>query len=301
MLILAGVSMSMVTGEGSVLDRAIEASEKQEIAAFTEELNLLLNDYNMASVLDSAKTNREDKFFSVNKQGKSYTVSDNYSVVGEEAGNTMVIAPSKVGENFTLEMEDGKTYSILDDVNVENFNFDIKKGQNVSIKLVGQNMKIDNKNYKRSAINLEEGATLNLYVYGNVEVNSGYGENATGNTPGKGAYAGIHVPFGATLNLYGTGTITAIGGDAGDGEISKSNSLHAGGGGAGAGIGGAGGPGGAGETGTSNATSEKCSPGGKGGDCGTINIHDSITVIAYGGGGGAGGTNNAGIGAGGGG
>lgn len=337
MLILAGVGLSMVTGEGSVIDKAIEASEKQKIAAFTEELNLILNDYNMKSVVEDAKTGGQseaftnfleelknptepgkekvideytytgeylisykDKWFSVGKEGKSYVVKDNYSVVGDDAGNTIVIAPSTMGgkeENFTLEMEDGKTYIVLDNVNVENFNFDIKSGQNVSIKLVGQNMKIDNKKFKRSAINIAPGGTLNLYVYGTVEVNSGYGGSATGNTPGEGAFAGIRVPKDATLNLYGTGTLTAIGGDAGDGEVSDNISLHAGGGGAGAGIGGSGGKGGAGKNG-SNVNNEVCPAGGTGEDCGTINIHDSITVIAYGGGGGSGGTNGKGIGAG---
>ena len=175
MLILAGVGLSMVTGEGSVIDKAIEASEKQEIAGLTEELNLILNDYNMSSVIEEAKTGEQseaftnfleelknppdggekvideytytgeylisykDKWFSVAKQGRSYAVTDNYSVVGDDAGNTIVIAPSTMGgkeENFTLEMEDGKTYIVLDNVNVENFNFDIKSGQNVSIKLV---------------------------------------------------------------------------------------------------------------------------------------------------------------------
>ena len=206
---------------------------------FTEFLNDLAEEGKIDSYtyMDEYLISYKDRFYSVVKDGKSYVVSDHYSVVGEEAGNTVVIAPSKVGNDYTLELEDGKTYIVLDNVNVENFNFDIKSGQNVSIKLKGNNMKIDNKKFKRSAINIESGGILNLYIYGTVEVNSGYGGNASGNVSGEGAYAGIRVPKGAILNLYGTGTLTEIGGDAGDGEISKNNSLHAGGGGAGAGAG----------------------------------------------------------------
>ena len=206
---------------------------------FTEFLNDLADEGKIDSYtyMDEYLISYKDRFYSVVKDGKSYVVSDHYSVVGEEAGNTVVIAPSKVGNDYTLELEDGKTYIVLDNVNVENFNFDIKSGQNVSIKLKGNNMKIDNKKFKRSAINIESGGILNLYIYGTVEVNSGYGGNASGNVSGEGAYAGIRVPKGAILNLYGTGTLTEIGGDAGDGEISKNNSLHAGGGGAGAGAG----------------------------------------------------------------
>lgn len=76
-------------------------------------------------------------------------------------------------------------------------------------------MNIDNKGYKRSAIDLEEGATLNLYVYGTVEVNSGYGEDASGNVAGKGGYAGnggnVKVSSSSQIyayngNLYTDGT-----------------------------------------------------------------------------------------------
>lgn len=131
-----------------------------------------------------------------------------------------------------------------------------------------------------------------------------------------GGYAGIRVPWidendndtrepeeYATLNLYGKGTVIAIGGDAGDGGGAKTgNTGGGGGGGAGAGIGGNGGNGGA-----ANKTfreSEDLSAsvtdwtkhlpyrygtfdsgacGGDGENCGSVNINDSITVYAYGG------------------
>ena len=50
----------------------------------------------------------------------------------------------------------------------------------------------------------------------------GYGEKGAGGDTangegGPGGYAGIHVPFGANLNLNGKGTIISFGGSASDG------------------------------------------------------------------------------------
>lgn len=87
-------------------------------------------------------------------------------------------------------------------------------------------MTIDNKDYPgRSAIELEDGAILNLYVYGKVNVNSSLGVdgevgNENGAKGGAGANAGIHVTKNSTLNLYGTGTLIAYGGNAGKGTDS---------------------------------------------------------------------------------
>lgn len=321
MLILAGVSLNMVMGDTSVLKQAQEAVDKQELASFTEELNLILSGFNIKSAVQSAQTSGEDlyftnfleelvaadkidsytytgeylisykdKWFAVNKEGRSYVVSDNYSSeLEDEASSTVVIAPSKVGSDFTIKTEDsGKTFIILDDVNVKDFNFDIPEGATISIKLAAKNMVIDNANYKRSAINLNKGSTLNLYVYGNVTVNSGVGLKGDVNdykTTNPGGYAGIRVPDGATLNLYGDGVLTCIGGDAGDGNQYTADSSASiggtGGGGAGAGIGGNGGYG-------SGYSTGKGSDGGKGEDCGIVNIHESLTVYAYGGAGGSG-------------
>lgn len=137
----------------------------------------------------------------------------------------------------------------MENISAEDFNFFIPKGEPVTIKLMG-NMLIDNRNYEnRSAIDLEDGATLNLYVFGNVEVNSSFGalggdgSSADKLYGGPGANAGIHVTKNSVLNLYGTGTIKCFGGDAGNGGTCPTNSYDAGGGGgggAGAGIGGGG-------------------------------------------------------------
>ena len=322
MLILAGVSLNMIMGDTSVLKQAQEAVEKQEMASFIEELNMMLSGFNIKATVQSAQTSGpdlafsdyleelkrkgkidgytytgeylisyNDRFFSVVKEGRSYVVGENYSAVGEEAGNTVVIAPSKVGtgSEFTITKEDsGKTFIILDDVNVKDFNFDIPAGATISIKLAAKNMVIDNANYERSAINLNKGSILNLYVYGNVTVNSGVGLKGNGNdyqNINPGGYAGIRVPEDAILNLYGDGTITCIGGDAADGNQYTANVSAGkggtGGGGAGAGIGGNGGYG-------SGYAVGKGSNGGNGENCGVVNINDSLTVYAYGGAGGSG-------------
>ena len=113
-------------------------------------------------------------------------------------------------------------------------------------------LEINNSNTKdRSAINLNDNSTLNLYVYGNTTVNSSFGEDAANDNSraiGKGGYAGIHVPENATLNLFGDGVIKAYGGSASDGGTYATYSDGgtaggSGGGGAGAGIGGNGGNG----------------------------------------------------------
>lgn len=122
---------------------------------------------------------------------------------------------------------DKKTTLIFYDEIEDTLNFDIVSG-NVTIYMT-QDMTLTNRGLKRSAVDVHSGATLNLYVLENVKltVDSGYGEDANGNVPGKGGYAGIHVPEGATLNLYGKGTIEAFGGIAGTGgTIRASNNAN---------------------------------------------------------------------------
>ena len=322
MLILAGVSLSMVTGEGSVIAQAIKASELQEMAAKKEELLLLLNNFNMSSVVNETLNNEKLSFsnyleklktegsideyaymggylikykgtyFEVEKQGKNYTINfeNIYGTVDEDAKD-IVIAPDTIKKNENMALESGKNYIILDSVNVNDFNFYIEPMANVSIKLLG-NMKIDNREYtNRSAIDIQPKGVLNLYVYGNIEVDSSFGGTSGSGTSaddirgGSGGKAGIHVPDGATLNLYGDGKIICVGGDAGDGGTCPVNEYDAGGGGgggAGAGIGGNGGKGGD----TEYAIGKDGEPGEP---AGSISIYDTIEVYAYGGGGGSGG------------
>lgn len=100
-------------------------------------------------------------------------------------------------------------------------------------------MELTNSNSDRSAIHIEEGGVLKLYIADGVEciVNSGYGKqgdvaNGLGAKGGPGGYAGIHVTWTdtdqngkfdldkdsyGTLELYGSGKIIAYGGKAGFG------------------------------------------------------------------------------------
>lgn len=96
-------------------------------------------------------------------------------------------------------------------------------------------MTLTNSGIKRSAIDIEPGGTLDLFVAegAKLTVDSGYSsQGATGNMGmmkqnegGKGGYAGIHVPKGATLNLNGAGTVVAFGGNASAGGAGTSDTL----------------------------------------------------------------------------
>ena len=332
MLILAGVSLNATIGENGILTKAQNAKLASEESKRREDLEYILYEYNSSSFLgqadgftdylenlktegriddylytDTLIVKYDGVYYETEKNGEYYEIKnkledDLTGGSGETGENNYIVTPDNL-TNGNIEIAEGSSYVVLDEVKGEDFNFEIPAGEPVTIKIMGD-MNIDNKGYKRSAIDLEEGATLNLYVYGTVEVNSGYGEDASGNVAGKGGYAGIHVPEGATLNLYGTGTLTAIGGNAGSGgtlEDGRDNkNAGAGGGGAGAGIGGNGGTGGQYQDGVG-------SDGNSGESCGDVNIYNSLTIYAYGGAGnkatatagGAGGYPSAGIGGGG--
>ena len=64
MLILAGVSLNMIMGDTSVLKQAQEAVEKQEMASFIEELNMMLSGFNIKATVQSAQTSGPDLAFS---------------------------------------------------------------------------------------------------------------------------------------------------------------------------------------------------------------------------------------------
>ena len=318
MLILAGVSLNAVIGDNGILTKAQQAKLTQEESKRREYLEYILYEYNSSSFLgqedgftdylenlkeegkiedylytDTLIVKYDGVYYETEKKGEYYEIKnkleDDLTGGGEGgslAGNNYIVTPDNLTSGG-VEIEEGSSYVVLDEVKGENFNFEIPAGEAVTIKIMGD-MNIDNKGYKRSAIDLEVGATLNLYVYGKVEVNSGYGEDGDTNDYMKtndGGYAGIHVPEGSTLNLYGTGTLTAIGGDAGDGNSYLGNASSSqggsGGGGAGAGIGGNGGIG-------SGYAIGKGSDGGNGENCGNINIYNNLVVYAYGGAGGSG-------------
>lgn len=231
-------------------------------------------------------------YYYVKYQGETFCIKESdsiceFSEIPEEWENIIsnvdwekdiIVTPDTV-------IEKGGTYSVIENANMKDFSYDIPANTEVTIKLISD-IKITNEGLERSAINLNENSILNLKIYSNVEINSSYGKdperaNGAPGKPGLGGYAGIHVPKSAILNLYGDGTITVRGGDAGDGSDAMAGDIGgSGGGGAGAGIGGHGGIGGAG-------ASKLAEDGGDGEDCGTVMIHDSLTVNAYGGAGGS--------------
>lgn len=248
----------------------------------------------------------KDIYCELKKDGYGYMVDSvrgPAAVGGAEGGGAGAGAAGGSDEEYTIITSDSvmngsvtitgstdpnveKKYILLDDIEAKDFNLDIPEGQTVTI-ILAEDMEIDNKGFDRSAINLNKNSTLNLYIYGKIDVNSGYGKNADGNNPGEGGYAGIHVPETATLNLYGSGELIARGGNAGNGGTLTTGGQDqkksgAGGGGAGAGIGGAGGNGGVYQNGVGAS-------GGAGENCGKVNIYGDLTVYAYGGAGGSGG------------
>ena len=259
MLILAGVSINAIVGENGVLTKAQNAKLAAEEAAILEELELILFEYNSSEFLGEANgftsfladkkadgtiqdyiyldnliVKYKDGYYEAISDGEFYEINGKLEddLSGGGFGDNYIVTPDNLTTN-NMEFQAGSSYVVLDKINGEDFNFQIPAGDPVTIKLVGD-MTIDNKGYKRSAIDLEEGAVLNLYVYGNVVVNSGYStQGATGemgtmdqNEGGEGAYAGIHVPETATLNLYGSGTLVAYGGNASPGGAGTSMSLE---------------------------------------------------------------------------
>ena len=228
-----------------------------------------------------------------------------------EKGGSFIITQKNADEVSNFNFLSGSDYVVIDNISAEEFNFVIPNANgdpsNAVSLYLNENMEIDNIGYSRSAIELEPGAILNLYICSGAEivVNSAYGEQgqaggqkdennktkAAGGGPG--GYAGIHVPLTATLNVYGEGTLIAYGGDAGDGNTVKNSLGSGGGGGAGAGIGGNGGAGGAANTteisGNVYSRSDNGLDGESGEACGIINIYNTVKVYAYGGAGGSGG------------
>ncbi len=205
--------------------------------------------------------------------------------------------------NNAAEDENKGKFSIVDDADVVfmdeisgELSLYVQAGVHATVGIYA-NMTLTNSGLKRSAIDIEPTGELTMYIGEGVEVtvNSGFGEDASGITPGKGGYAGIHVPWKdtngnglrddgefATLRLKGYGTVIGIGGNAGNGGATGSGGDNggAGGGGAGAGIGGNGGNGGSFRNGVGASGKE-------GENCGNVEINNNMVVYAYGGAGGS--------------
>lgn len=310
MIIIAGVVISNVIGENTAIDKAEYAKKEEEYKSKEEALQQYLTKYNSKSFVGS------DDFGEFLQKELGLTEADYTHIPGEGVDYYQI---KYLGEDFFIKIIDGiselsgvpedlkekikyietgdkvvspdtglennKSYAIIENVNLNDFSFDIPANTNVTIKLLSD-LEITNANLDnpRAAINLNPGATLNLQVEANIIVNSTLGESADNDKAGKGGYAGIHVPKGTTLNLSGNGTITCYGGDAGNGPraFGCGGVYTAGGGGAGAGIGGNGGNGGTGSPGKS-LTYRVCQSGYPGEDCGNVTINGKLTVYAYGG------------------
>ena len=307
---LALVAINSSTGDNSILSKAEKGAKDWDENEIKDEVNVILADYAIDAALSDNDTMNsylielvaegriqdyryigyylvkyKDLYCELEPDGYGYQVAK-VREAGDDSGDDHVIITSQVIEEKNINLETDKKYILLDDVNTQDFNFNIPENKEITI-ILAQDMNIDNKGFDRSAINLNNNSTLNLYIYGDIDVNSGYGKNADGNNPGAGGYAGIHVPESATLNLYGSGTLIARGGNAGNGGTVTTGGQNqkksgAGGGGAGAGIGGAGGDGGVYKNGVGAS-------GGNGGNCGKVNIYGDLVVYAYGGAGGSGG------------
>ncbi len=276
MLILAGVSINAIVGDDGIIAKATNAKLISEEAKRREALDMILLDYNSSEFLgeaegmykflskmqgvgqienyaittdeDYAIIKYDDKSYEIIRESEGstyYKISDEVDGTILEDGDNIILTQKTLDTEDSFTFENGKSYIVLDEkLTADAFDFNIQAGDPVTIKIM-HDMDIDNKDVSnRSAINIEKGATLNLYVYGKVNVDSSYGvipaiNTGDGAEGGSGAYAGIRVPKTATLNLYGTGTLTARGGKAGDGgQAGKNDTGGAGGGGAGAGIGG---------------------------------------------------------------
>ena len=249
LLILAGVTLSSITGNNGILTRTKEAVAAQDEANRREYLDQLMLEYSIdrasrdegiTDFLNGLKADGRIQGFTY-YDGELVLKYDNYYYLAEKQGSFYKIARRldieidsgailisrnniKNAEGGKITLKDKDEVVVIDTVDTDNFNFDIPENATVTIKLM-DNMNIDNSNTKdRSAINLNNNSTLNLYVYGNTIIDSSYGENGengneNGAKGGPGGLAGIHVPETASLNLHGTGAIYAYGGNAGAGAM----------------------------------------------------------------------------------
>ena len=234
-------------------------------------------------------------------------VSAGTTIVTKEAFNN----ESEVEGKGKFTIDNDASVMFVDEIEGE-LSIQVKSNTHAKINIF-KNMTLTNTGMARSAIDIEPGGILDLYVANSVilNVNSGFGESGEVSGElgkraegGPGGYAGIHVPENAEFNLYGNGTIIAVGGNAGNGGECVSGNVGGGGGdGAGAGIGGNGGNGGSANTTILGQVGVKVGDnplnntnsgfdGENGENAGKIGIFDKAIVYAYGGDGGAGGTDN---------
>ena len=165
-----------------------------------------------------------------------------YTSGGDITGGYALVTADSFKNDASLPEEDKGKFTITDDAEVVfmdtitgELSIYVESGVHATVGVYAD-MTLTNQNISRSAIAIEPGGILDMYVGEGVTVtaNSGFAtQGATGsmgtmaqNTGGKGAFAGINVPVGATLNLKGSGTVVAYGGNATPGGAGTSSSVN---------------------------------------------------------------------------
>ena len=208
MLILAGVSLSMVMGDNSVLERAQEAVEKTEIANDLEELQRYLLSYNakvnknedinsylsgkgyicepypMANGDISLLIEQNNRYYSVYKVGKEYIAELASSDFKDTTSTFIVASQDNLNEDKTIIFEDDKTSVLIfdDKITDPEFNVEVLKGE-VTI-FIKKDTVVTNENMGRSAIKIAPNASLTLSFLNNatLTVDSGFGADGDSST-----------------------------------------------------------------------------------------------------------------------
>ena len=276
MLILAGVSLSMVVGEGSILDKANTAVIETEKAGIIEEIRTILLEYNMkvragtdkgqtienylgnkvGNGIDSFQTlplegetkliiKKQGYFFYVEKQGNEYVIEPMGTTLEQIESGYTVVTKEQMANNangtmkFDLSGDESATLIFYDEIN-DTFNFEINGG-NVTIH-VTQDMMLTNKGMDRSAIKIASGATLTLNIAEGktITVDSGFGKDGEkGSASGaKGGPGGFAgINVPVGATLNLRGKGTVVAYGGDAGDGNDSNSIYGSGGGGGAGAG----------------------------------------------------------------
>lgn len=319
-IIIISTVIKLVTKGANVLSKAQNATIETKESQRVEALGLLFASYKTDALISDKNNNTFEKYLEELKKNSSiqnYWFSqelsilkydDAYLMVKTKGSDNIVIGSipitsdeyaQKTMDNYlksiktdskdVIEFENDNVYIISEKVRANSYEYTIPENSQITIAVI-DSIEINNKKLEKPAIELLDGSVLNLYVYNNLEVSSLYNGNEKiiyNEITDKPGYAGIHVPVGSRLNIFGNSNLTVKGGPAGKGGTYTLTdyTLGKGGGGAGAGIGGNGGIGG-------NSAENESFDGGVGGSCGDVALYGSVKVQAYGGAGAQGGDSN---------
>ena len=249
-IIIISTVIKLVTSGANVLSKAKSASTETKEAQRIESLNLLFASYK-TDALTSDKNNKgfemylselknkssiqnywfsknlsimkyDDSYFIVRSEDENNTVIGSIPIINDEYGQKNMdnyLKSIKNDSEEKISFENENVYIISDDVRENCYDYTVPSYQQITIAII-DNLEINNKNLEKPAIELSENSTLNMYIYSNVEVSSLYNGNEEiiyneiTDDPG---YAGIHVPVGSRLNIFGNSKLTVRGGPAGKG------------------------------------------------------------------------------------